>query len=233
MIITIKSNDLKASIDTYGAYVNEFTKNGENIFFPKAEIKVGEKTKIRGGSHPCLPHFGPCDKVNQQNHGFARESEWKVEKQEENKVVLKLNENIAGYENMVAYLTYELEADTFITDLVVENNGKEDFTITPAFHPYFAFNDAEKVFVDGGEIEFNKALDDSLFYGDVKELKNDKFTIEFKDNNMNKFVVWSDYLDNYICVEPSYNHKALDEDRELYTVKSGEKAEFNFTIEII
>lgn len=232
MIINIKSDELQLEVDTLGAYQNKFTKNGENLYYPKSNLEKEGKNKLRGGSHVCLPHFGVSEKVNQPNHGFARETEWDIVEKVENKITLVLNEDVEGYENMKAYLTYELEGNRFTTILKVENNGEKPFTISPAFHPYFEFTSQEEVLIDGKPVEFNEELDNSLFEGNIKKLETGRFNISFEEERMPKYVVWSDQIDNYICVEPTNNHKALDDDKELVEVKAHDQEEFKFVIEV-
>lgn len=233
MIIRINSGMMEAHIDTFGAYVVSLTKGGEEVFFEKNTIVKDGATKLRGGSHVCLPHFGPSEKVGQTNHGFARECEWTLVDKTPDTVKLQLQENYLGYEKMVAFIEYSLLGDEFSTKLIVKNEGDSEFTISPAFHPYFSYTNEDDVKVDNTNIQFNKALDDSLFYGQVHELKTGRFTINFEVENLEKFVVWSDNLDKYICVEPSFNHKALDDGNPLVEVEPGKQEEFGFTIKVL
>lgn len=230
MIINIKSNQLELEVDTLGAYQNKFTKDGENVYYPKSYLEKDGKTKLRGGSHVCLPHFGVSEKVNQSNHGFARDSEWEVVEQTENKVKLHLNEEIDGYEFMHAYLTYELVGNRFISIIEVENKGEDKFTISPAFHPYFEFTTKEELFIDDKSVEFNKELDESIFEGNIENVKTGRFDITFEEERMPKYVVWSDQIDNYICIEPTNNHKALADGEELVVVEPNTKEIFKFEI---
>lgn len=51
--------------------------------------------------------------------------------------------------------------------------------------------------------------------------------------NVNEFVLWTDFRDNYICIEPTYNSIAFnDKDRKPYTLLCDESFLMDFDIEI-
>ncbi|WP_311487755.1 hypothetical protein [uncultured Helcococcus sp.] len=232
MIKTIRHNNLQVKIDTLGAYITEFNKSGEKVFYPKKEIKVGNSSKLRGGNHVCLPHFGVSEKIDQSNHGFARSLEWDVVEESDHKLILTLQASVKDYEQMKATLEYSLEDDTFTSKLKVENLGKESFTISPAFHPYFAYKDVNSLKVNGEKLEITDQVRDSLFIGQVEEIEIDGKKIILKNKNLNKYVIWTDELDKYICIEPTYNYDALNKDLDLIQVDKGEIKEFEFIIKL-
>ena len=232
MIKTIKHNDLEVKIDTLGAYIIEFNKDGEQIFYPKKEIKVTNTSKIRGGNHVCLPHFGVSEKINQSNHGFARSLEWEILEENEDKLILTLQAAVKGYEQMKVTLEYSLEDNIFISKLTVENLGEKSFSISPAFHPYFSYKDVNSLKVNGEMLEITDQVRESLFQGQVEEIELDGKKISLENKNLNKFVIWTDELDKYICIEPTYNYDALNRDRDLIQIEKGESKEFEFIISL-
>ncbi|WP_103981117.1 aldose epimerase family protein [Helcococcus massiliensis] len=232
MIKIIKHNDLQVKIDTLGAYIIEFNKAGEQIFYPKKEIKVGNSSKLRGGNHVCLPHFGVSEKINQSNHGFARSLEWDILEESDHKLILTLQAPVKDYEEMEVSLEYSLEDNTFTSKLEVENLGEEPFTISPAFHPYFAYKDVNSLKVNGEKLEITDQVRESLFKGQVKEIEIDGKKIILENKNINKYVIWTDELDKYICIEPTYNYDALNRDLDLIQVDRGKIKEFEFIIRL-
>lgn len=232
MLKKIESDKLHLTVDTHGAYIEEFSKEGVDVFLTKREVPLKDIIKVRGGSHICLPHFGPSSKVNQENHGYGRDYEWEVLEESDSELVLKLQEDIEGYEGMIAIMTYTLDGNKFITDLKVKNEGNHTITVSPAFHPYFAIKSKDDVKVDGEKVEFGKKLSDSTLTGDVDKLETGNHTITFETENMDKYIIWADDLAEYICVEPSFNHKALDEDKELVEIQAGDQAHFSFTLTV-
>lgn len=232
MIKTIKHNDLEVKIDTLGAYIIEFNKDGEQIFYPKKEIKLGNSSKLRGGNHVCLPHFGVSEKINQSNHGFARSLEWEVLEENEDKLILTLQAPVKDYDHMKASLEYNLEDSAFISKLTVENLGEKSFNISPAFHPYFSYKDVNSLKVNGEMLEITDQVRESLFQGQVEEIEIDGKKILLENKNLNKFVIWTDELDKYICIEPTYNYDALNRDRDLIQIEKSESKEFEFIISL-
>ena len=90
MKINLKEKNMELTVNTYGAYIEKFTKEKKPIFFPKLLIKIKNELKTRGGMHPCLPNFGKSEIKKLDQHGFGRISFWDIEEKTENSVKLKL-----------------------------------------------------------------------------------------------------------------------------------------------
>jgi len=233
MKIEINKNGINSEIETLGAYVNTLSKDGVDIFFPKTTIDENGKNKLRGGSHPCLPHFGISDKIGQPNHGFARDLEWTVETEEDSRVVLSLSPHVENWEGMYAELEYKIEDSAFSTILTIKNNGEPSFEITPAFHPYFKYSDENEVYINGEKFDMNKeTLPNSIFTDEITSIKTPEYEVEIENDNMSKFVIWTNFTDKYLCVEPSYNWQALSAGEKLMKLESGDEARFGYTIRV-
>lgn len=233
MKIQLTNNGLKSEIDTKGAYVNTLSKDGVDILFPRTTIVESGKEKVRGGSHPCLPHFGISEKIGLSNHGFARDLEWNVVSQDESSVVLSLKPEVENWEGMYAELEYILEDSSFSTNLTVKNEGKDSIQITPAFHPYFNYTDENEVYINGEKFDMNyETLPDSLFVDEVNSIKTSEYEVEIENKDMTKFVIWTNFSDNYLCVEPSYNWQALDRGGDLLKLEFGDEAKFGYTVRV-
>lgn len=237
MIYKLEHGHLYLEVDTQGAYINNFKINNDYIFYPKTQIDVDGKIKTRGGCHVCLPHFSDSSKIGQEAHGFGRNENWDIEEISTNSISLKLQKNYTGYENMFSKLTYSLEKKSLTMELLVKNLGENSFSINPGFHPYFAFNNKEEIRTDDIKIKLDKnyinKLNDSIFTEDIKSLKVDNKYLEFETNILNKYVIWSDFLDNYICVEPTYNHTALRDNLEFIILNKDEEYKFSYKIKIL
>ncbi|MCT1796742.1 aldose epimerase family protein [Helcococcus kunzii] len=233
MKINLENNGIKSEIETLGAYVNTLSKNGVNIFFPKSKIDENGTDKLRGGSHPCLPHFGVSKKVVLSNHGFARDLEWNVKYQSDSEVVLSLKPDVENWEGMYAEITYSIKDNYFITKLLVRNDGEKSIDVSPAFHPYFNYTDENEIFLNGEKFEMNReTLPNSLFVDEVNSMKTSEYVIEIENKDMPKFVIWTNFTDKYLCVEPTFNWQALDKDRELCAIEAGEEKEFEYRVKI-
>ena len=229
MIVELKNNKTKLMIDTNGAYITEFTHDGKDVFFPKFETEIKGKKKTRGGSHPCLPSFGPSEINDLKDHGYGRDNNWEIDQKSDRKVLLKLAGS-CGYEGMDSFITYDLGEKSLLAEIKMVNNSSKDLPVAPGFHPYFRAGEDFKVYgLDFGD--FN--LEDTYFL-DASELsfKAENFDIKITSENFHKFAIWTDFIDDYRCVEPCYNGKSFVKGGDPYILKAGETFSSKMKIEI-
>lgn len=229
---TLKSGNLELVVDSEGAYVDSLKYNGMDIMFTKRNILENGAEKVRGGSHPCFPHFGPAVKVNLPQHGFARNENWEIVNVKENEIILKLENAHEDWKDVVATITYSVDSNKFETKLLVENNSNEAIYVSPGFHPYFAYEDENDLKLNGENFELKEDLVDSYFIDEVKSFETTNYKINFDTQNLDKFILWTSFSGKFLCVEPSFNFKALEDDKELAKIESGESMEFNYKIDI-
>lgn len=228
----LKSNNLELVIDSEGAYVDSLKYNGVEILFTKSNILENGSMKVRGGSHLCFPHFGPSGKVNLPQHGFARQENWEIVNVKENEILLKLENSYEDWKDIVATLVYKIENNTFSSNLLVENNGSEAKYVSPGFHPYFAYENADEIKINDNVFELKEDLVNSYFMDEVKTFETSNYKINFETFNLDKFILWTSFSDKFLCVEPSFNFAALENGNELYKIEGGKSMEFNYKIEI-
>ncbi|MDD7305094.1 MAG: aldose epimerase [Peptoniphilaceae bacterium] len=224
--------DMKATINTFGAYVETFTKANEPIFFPKVLTKIGKDLKQRGGMHPCLPNFSNDEIFGLPQHGFGRDVGWDVLSSGKDYVDLKYcGEDI--YKDVYFYINYRLEENKFITSLKVYNRSDKEVYLGPGFHPYFYCKDLD-VSIDNFTLDKDK-LDDTIF------LKSDKvkFRANGKDyfisgDNVGLYAIWTDLKGDYVCIEPTYKGKVFAEDKkDIYKLCKDKEFSQEFVIEIL
>lgn len=233
MLINISKDGINAQIDSQGAYINKLTFDDQDVIFPKSQIQVEGNIKTRGGSHPCFPYFGVAKKVGLNNHGFAREEEWSLVEQDESSVELSLVSVYEKWAFLNAKLTFEICDDSFITKLIVENKSDNPVKLSPGFHPYFAYSEFDTIKINGQYLNFSKEdLENSVFYENVTSLEIDQLVIKFENERLNKYVLWTDFVGKYLCVEPTNNWDALNKDGQLVELSAGESIEFSFEIKI-
>ena len=231
MNLEIKNNLNFAEIDTFGAYLNSLKFNELDIIFPKQEILEGNDKKNRGGSHVCLPHFGLSDKVGMERHGFGRDSKWKLVELRENYLKLQLIKNIKQWENLISTMEYILLDNSLEMKLILKNIGNESLFVSPAFHPYFKYEDENEIYINGEKFDFNlEKLSNTIFYGEVISLKTSNYELKFENTNLSKYVLWTNGTEKYLCVEPTYNFQALADDEKLCEIKPESENEFSFKI---
>lgn len=115
--------------------------------------------------------------------------------------------------------------------LVVKNVGNESLFVSPAFHPYFKYEDENEIYINGEKFDFNlEKLSNTIFYGEVISLKTSNYELKFENTNLSKYVLWTNGTDKYLCVEPTYNFQALAVDEKLCEIKPESENEFSFKI---
>lgn len=219
MKIKLTNDRLNLIANTKGAYIEEFSRDGKDVFFPKFETEISGKKKTRGGSHPCLPSFGPSEINELKDHGYGRDNEWSLVEKSESKAVLNLGGK-CGYEGMDSFISYELYENHLEAEIKMVNNSDKDLLVAPGFHPYFRAGEDFKV--DGVDFSgFN--LEDTYFL-DASEIsfRAENFTIKITSDNFHKFAIWTDFLDDYRCVEPCYNGKSFVKGGNPHILKTGE-----------
>lgn len=202
---TVLSGDrVRAVVSNHGAWLEELELDGRPLLFPKTVYHLSNGTaKVRGGCHVCLPNFGPdADGVLAQ-HGFARDMQWEVLSNTNSSLALSMQAQDTAYRGLESELTCTLE-DTGITmTLKLTNNGTQELSVAPGFHPYFA-NEAPTIRVDDREYqvgsldtpkEFDTGSPLSLTIGDIH--------YELESKNMTSWVVWTDRPESYVCLEPT------------------------------
>lgn len=231
MKIEIKNEYLSATINLFGAYIENFCKYGNPIFFPKVVSKIGDKLKARGGMHPCLPNFGPDEISNLNQHGFARNNKWQLVDKANDFVKLKLL-GIDDYVDVEFVIEYRLEKDGLLTRLNIKNTSSSEKNIGPGFHPYF-YCENMNIEIEGFDIEKDK-LEDTIFL-EVKKIqaKIGKNNIRISGKNVNVFAIWTDFFGDYICIEPTLNSKSFTKEiNRPYILKAKEEFSQEFVINI-
>ena len=202
MKIKLKEKNLEMTVNSYGAYIEKFTKDKKPIFFPKLLIKIKDELKTRGGMHPCLPNFGKSEIKDLAQHGFGRISFWEIEEKNENSIKLKL-EGKGEYENTLYYIKYKIEDSSLKIDLKIENKSDKDLPIAPGFHPYFYVDKDFKI--KGLDLE-KIDLENTYFLKEKKAyLESKYFNIIIENENFEEFAIWTDYKGEYLCLEPCLN----------------------------
>lgn len=216
-------------VDPNGGYLNSLP----GILYPRQII--GEKS--RGGSHVCLPNFGPDSSGRLAQHGFGRTSRWEViaddsDDDEAVRVVeLKLDTTDIpdDYEGLEARLQYWCGPDHLSMILTVLNSSESAMRVAPAFHPYFM---ADKPVMLNGELVDLSSYSEARFMDREEhklQLGNRQLTLSSR--TLNRWALWTDQLGEYFCVEPTLAGPSFDgEPDEEELVDPGRIRRYDFTI---
>lgn len=218
------------SIDPQGAYVTRLVdQESTPILFERTEIN----DKRRGGSHVCLPNFGPDASGVLAQHGFGRTSEWQLTRDDDDVKELTMTPVEGEYANLQATLRYVYDNDNsqFTMTLVVANTGESPFRVAPGFHPYFAVGD-EPVQLDGAQIDLTRYAGTEYATGPTRELRIGNRAIRLHSEQLTTWALWTDLAGEYFCVEPtlcgpSFSSSDTTPDEQL---GAGEQRSYEFTI---
>lgn len=218
--------DMKMYISNNGAYIESLTDKGQNIIFPLTEITLEDGSKkARGGNHSCLPNFGVDDSFKLKAHGFGRLLNWEPVNKNETTTHLFLR-GIDEYSNLFTDLVYELRDNAIFMKLSLVNRGNTSLSIAPGFHPYLYSEDGY-VNIEGKEYTRNELENTVFLKGNELKFETSKYKYQYRCNNVNTFAIWTDFLDDYICVEPTYNGASFKNNSKErpYELKSNESFE--------
>jgi glucose-6-phosphate 1-epimerase len=168
-----------AEIYPYGGVVTSYQDGAGTEFIAVRPDAVLDGSKpISGGLSHCWPQFGPGAI---QQHGFARNVIWSVDRQTETEVTLTLEPN--DYTKAIwdaafkCTFTVALQADQLDTKMLVENTGEEPWSFQAALHSYFTVSALENLAIKGswkGKEFLNKLVGDS---GEMQTEERDVITI--------------------------------------------------------
>lgn len=230
MDIELYNGETKAIISTRGGYVTNLSDSYGDVLFPKRLLRTKDgQEKLRGGSHVCLPNFGPGGDSGQEQHGYGRTSEWAVESSSADSAILTL----AGsgiYEGLQARLEYAVSDQELTSTLTLTNEASQPLRVSPAFHPYFAYKG--EVEIDGEKILALDAFQDAVFVDGAKHIvRTGGRLITLMSDSLSRWAQWTDQLGSYICVEPTQSGFAFSEDMSRADeLKPGETKVYRFTI---
>ena len=85
--VELTNGDSSATVYKFGACVTSYKKGDTDYLMVRPDAKMDGSKPISGGIPHCFPQFGPGAI---QQHGFARNLDWDVLEQSDEKVVFEL-----------------------------------------------------------------------------------------------------------------------------------------------
>lgn len=230
MDIELYYADTKAIVTTNGAYVTNLSDLNGDILFPKRLLTAPDGAeKVRGGSHVCLPNFGPGGESGQDQHGYARVSQWELVASTETTAQLRL-EGGGEYAGLIATVDYTIGDCVFESRLTLLNTSDHAIAVAPAFHPYFRHKGV--VAIDGAKDTNLDDFKEAVFVTGSKHiLRTDSRLITLQSENLPKWAQWTDQLAPYVCIEPTHSGFSFSEDMSLADqLRPGAKHTYAFIV---
>lgn len=220
-VVTLKSGEMQAAIDPYGAYLASLQFGDVELLFPRTELD----DKIRGGIPVCTPTFGPGDKVGLPQHGFGRNLSWEYRASQasnSSEFVLinpRMQDSLIPeeYEGYASLLSVEINEEddhsaSLNMQLDITNNGDQPFVVAPGFHPYFIAPSSPDLVIASEAVDSlidTENLQQSIEIGSPGvgisqwNFKNNTHAITISGHGLPKAVIWTEDPGKYLCVEPT------------------------------
>lgn len=252
--IIVKISEVAAEVHSFKKKDNDYNyvwsgdekywKGRNPILFPQVSSTDNKTTLINGTYYPM------------GNHGFARDSIFKLKEIKKNELTLEISENentIKQYPfSFSLIVNYKLDENKMIITYTIKNNSKDNMPFGFGLHPAFncldnyentkiIFNNLEDDF--GNEIVITKELFEKYPTVIINNPKSDKATLISGDKSISInyqgfkiFAVWS--KGPFMCLEPWLNHTDKDHtiemrDRKDYLeLKPNEEYKISYSWEI-
>jgi len=232
-MLEIRSGNVIATIDPKGGYVVSLRDKQGDILFPRkifTDPTTGTQ-KVRGGSHVCLPNFGPGGSSDLPQHGYGRVSNWRPVFEDVSDVFLVLDTGPGVYRRVRTELHYELTEHSLEMALLVYNYGDTVVRFAPAFHPYFALGGSLSVELDGQHLPLGDLADTRFTNGETHILEINGRALTLESSELRRWALWTDSLDAYVCVEPTLDGNAfLDPVDDNQLIRGGVTRIYSFTL---
>ncbi|CAN5146723.1 hypothetical protein BH09PAT3_BH09PAT3_7210 [soil metagenome] len=203
--ITLSNGALSAVVSLSGGWLERLDSNSKPLLYPKSSLTAADgSTKVRGGSHVCLPNFGPGGESGQNQHGFGREQVWAISDQAVDQATITLSNGPGDYADMSSELSYALRADGIIMRLTTTNNGDRALRVAPGFHPYFDLpTNTENLSVDNQSYAMTDVAEAVFLPTKPHELRIPGRNFAVQADSLPQWVLWSDGLGEYLCLDPT------------------------------
>lgn len=205
MEIELFKGETKAIIDPQGAWLTNLSDQRGDILFPKRTLQAPDGSKkVRGGSHVCLPNFGPGGESGLPQHGFGRVKLWEVSDRDDTSATLLLEKGEGIYEALGSTLTYELHTNQLTMTLEVANGGQQPLRVAPAFHPYIAVpRGTKEVMIDDESVELDELSEAQFVTAERQGVVTAQRVVTLESKRLTTWARWTDQLGSYVCVEPT------------------------------
>jgi galactose mutarotase-like enzyme len=181
---TIKCGLLSATIRHMGAELISLKRNGKEYMWNGDPAFWGKHSPVLFpivGTLKDNSYFHDGKKYSLPRHGFARERNFEVFSQDEDKVSFSLKADNVTYEvypfNFELILTYVISDDSLSIEYSVENLSGDVMPFSLGAHPAFALNgnfEDYSLYFDADESLTRYKLENDLVYDSIETIKLEK-----------------------------------------------------------
>lgn len=234
MEVELWSGDSKAIIDPKGAWLTNLSDSYGDVLFPRRQLAdEADVKRTRGGSHVCMPNFGPGGQSGLAQHGFGRTSVWNTIDQTESSILLALDKGDGDYADMMALMTYQLADGVLLGTLEMTNNSDKPLRAAPGFHPYIVASQNEPIVIDGVTYKPEELSETEFIDGAEHELITSAGMFRLRSDELHRWAIWTDSLGEYVCVEPTlagFSFRDQPEPTEEELLPPGVSRQYGFSL---
>ena len=189
----IKNSFIKAKIKSFGAELNSLQKMDENLEY----IWQGDSKYWNRHSPILFPIVGRLkedsytyqnQKYNMTQHGFARDKEFEVIKNEADFIEFRLKSDEKTLEiypfSFELYLSYKLEKNSLIVSYKVINKSDDKMLFSIGAHPAFNWTLKEDEKKENYFLEFENIKETKRYFLNDKGLVYDSVDLKIIDNKI-------------------------------------------------
>lgn len=230
-ILSLKEGESIVKVDSFGAYVTQFTVGQTDILLPRTALWYDGEWKYRGGIPLCAPQFSKGGFSGLPMHGYARDIPWRTISRTESHLLLEAEAVEGEYQKLQSRMEIELKGRTLSLTLFLQNQGEEELPVAPAFHPYFKMLPEEDILVDGVCYQWGDTrLPSDILLEKVSTLKTEHYTLKLRTENLFYYNLWTDWRSDYFCAEPTHSGTSFVRGEGYLVLRPGEEARFAFKI---
>lgn len=199
------------TVEPQGAALLAYTRHGRDVLYQRRM----HNGKLRGGSHVCVPNFGPGGTSDQPQHGLGRTVTWRCAEQLEDRIRFVYRHTSGMYDGLQLSLLYGLKESGLVMQLTVHNSGTYRLRVAPGFHPYFMvpLGHDGRIWIDETMYETSQLGEMKLHKGGPQVMLTIDEATRYRISTdvLQSYALWSAQPERYLCVEPTLAGNAFDE----------------------
>ncbi len=154
--IGLRAGEASVQVSLDGARIMSLRLKGEEVLWRPREWRLSGEEWAHGGIPICWPWFGRSGPDPEVMHGFARCLRFSVRRRVEDEGKAELVLGLSSDDSTRRRWAHDFDleyrivlSDRLRLELTTRNTGREPFSLTTGFHPYFAIGERDRTTVTG------------------------------------------------------------------------------------